>query len=233
MTWRAASSSAPLSSGSLMIYLFVGHDTRSKDTRLQALRNEFVAPGTEHFNTDTLYARDITLKDLQEKLLSLPINSPHRLVTLRDGQNLKSDCKTFLVSYARQPYKGVVLVIDVEPKEKRDEFVAQMQRWASVVRFQETSRPDTFTLCRQIESLRADAALKVLHQLLDDGEKPERIMGGLRYSWMRDTLPSGQVKKRLKMLLSCDREIKTGLLQPVFALEKLIVGLCSFGKPLH
>ena len=226
-TSRAGLSNGPSNSGSVTTHLFIGSDPVAKDARLKQLKREYIAPGAADFNTDNLYAKDITLKDLQERLQSLPVNSPNRIVIIRDARNLKSDCKEYLAVYAKTPYKGVVLVIDIEPQDKRDAFVAQMQRVSNVERFKEEARPDTFILCRQIEARKADAAVRILHQLLDGGEKAERIMGGMRYSWAHSGLGAAQAGRRLRLLLACDREIKTGMLKPVFALEKLIVVLCG------
>jgi DNA polymerase III delta subunit len=102
-----------------------------------------------------------------------------------------------------------------------------------VILFKETVKPDTFVLSRSIESRRLDTALKLLDQLLKDGEKPERILGGLRYAWERGIANPVETKRRLKLLLGCDIDIKTGRLKPSFALEKLVVGLCAAGKPAH
>ena len=65
---------------------------------------------------------------------------------------------------------------------------------------------------------------------MEDGEKPERIIGGLRYAWAKGNVYSAEAKKKLKALLNCDIDIKTGRLRPDFALEKLVIKLCSLGR---
>jgi len=67
-----------------------------------------------------------------------------------------------------------------------------------------------------------------LAQLLKNGERPEMIMGGLRYAWEKSPLSPVDLKLKLKALLDCDIDIKTGRLQPDFALENLIIRLCGF-----
>jgi len=98
---------------------------------------------------------------------------------------------------------------------------------ARVWRFRQEIQNNTFTLTRQIEAKKSASALKILNQLLKDGEKPERILGGLRYAWMNDLATPLEKKKRLKMLLDCDLEIKTGRVKGDFALERLVVRLCA------
>ena len=71
------------------VYLFIGQDTLSKDTRLKKLKEEFLSPHTQYFNLDVLYAGDLDLKGLQERLLCLPLKGEKRIVVIKDSQNLK------------------------------------------------------------------------------------------------------------------------------------------------
>ncbi len=64
-------------------------------------------------------------------------------------------------------------------------------------------------------------------RLLENGERPERILGGLRYAVEKTTYHPLESKKRLKFLLNCDTDIKTGRLKAEFALERLVVALCA------
>lgn len=227
-----------------MVYLFIGEDSLSKDLELKKIKQEFLAKGTEQFNFDILYAKEIILKDLQETLLRLPVNpvrnkfsngvnNPKRIVVIKDAEHLKEDSKEFLLKYAKSPYKQVILILDISRIERKDEFINSICRFTKIIRFKETRQLDAFTLNRQIELKRPDLALRVLNQILKDGERPERILGGLRYAWERGVAQPAEMKKRLKFLLNCDLEIKTGKLKPAFALEKLVISLCGFGKPFH
>ena len=60
------------------VYLFIGQDSLSKDIRLKKLKEEFLDPQTQYFNLDVLYARELNLKDLQERLLCLPFKAKKR-----------------------------------------------------------------------------------------------------------------------------------------------------------
>ncbi|MFY9402453.1 MAG: hypothetical protein WAQ07_03455, partial [Candidatus Omnitrophota bacterium] len=72
-----------------------------------------------------------------------------------------------------------------------------------------------------------EGALKILKNLIKEGQKPEMILGALRYSLQSNTLSPLLLRRRIKLLLNCDIEIKTGRFKPVFALEKLVVNLCA------
>ena len=213
------------------LYLLVGHDQMAKDLKLKKIREDFLVQDTAAFDQDLLHARDLTLKLFQERCLLFPVKAKRRLIIIRDASALKDEVKEFILKEIKTLNSRVVLVLDLERLEGKDDFFRQAAKFSQVFSFGFAApRTDTFTLNRQIELKRADMALRVLGQLLKNGEKPERIMGGLRYVWEKDITRPQELKKRLKLLLNCDLEIKRGKLKPDFALEKLVVGLCAFLK---
>ena len=216
-----------------MVYLFVGDEPFLKDIQLKKLKSAHLPKNIEQFNLDTLYSKDLTLKNLQEKLFYLPGNNLKRMVVIKEAQGLKDGLKDFLLEYIKKPQKHVILVLDVIRDGKSDGFVNTVAKYAKVTRFKEPPQINAFTLGRLIDSKKIDEALNALSQLLREGERPETILGGLRYEWERAAAEPFELKRRLKLLLTCDIEIKTGKLKPVFALEKLIVSLCALVKPLH
>jgi len=216
-----------------MVYLFIGCDPASKDIQLKKLKTQFLSKETEQFNLDTLYSRDLTLKSLQEKLYYLPGNNKSRMIVIKEAQDLKEPLKDFLLEYIGKPQPQTVLVLDASNPERKDGFFSKAAKSAKTIRFDTPVQANAFTLCRLIDSKKADRALAVLNQLLNDGERPERILGGIRHEWERSNAPGDELKRRLKLFILCDTEIKTGRLRPVFALEKLVVSLCAFVKPLR
>lgn len=210
-----------------MVYLFIGQDNSSKEAQLKKIKAEHLAKGLEHFNTDILFAKDLSLKELQEKLLSLPSAGSRRLIVIKEAEALKRESKDFIIRYAQKPHPRLILILDVFQAQRRDEFTENLSRAARVLRFKEGLSVDTFSLSRQIGLGQAAAALQVLSHLLQKGERPEWILGGLRYAWEKDNGAPAKMAKRLKLLVNCDLEIKTGRLKPAFALEKLIICLCG------
>ncbi|MFA4989795.1 MAG: hypothetical protein WC576_03380 [Candidatus Omnitrophota bacterium] len=223
-----------------MVYLFIGQDLKSpdapfssKDTRLKQIREEFLPQSVEHFNLDILYAETLKLKELQEKLLALPVKSPKRIIVIKNAQELAPGLDDFILRWAKQASKDILLLLDMEKQGKKEAFLRNIYKYAKTFRFQEALVLNTFNLSRMIGQRSAVNALKILGQLLKDGEKPERILGGLRYAVENSRLSVPETKCRIRFLLECDMEIKTGKLKPVFALEKLIVRLCALAQPFH
>jgi DNA polymerase III delta subunit len=215
-----------------MTYLFLGQDSLSKDIQLKKIRAEILGKDTEQFNLDILYAKELTLKVMQEKLAYLPAVNARRLLVIKGAQGLKNEIKDYLLKFIRDQHKDLVLILDMDQADAKEEFTRQLLRQAKVFRFRSVLPADTFMLSRQIELKKPDQALRILGQLLKDAQPPERILGGLRYAWERDPGSLLEKRRKLKLLLNCDLEIKTGRLKPIFALEKLVVSLCGLGKPL-
>lgn len=211
-----------------MCYLFIGEDSFSKDIKLEKIKQEFLSKETQAFNFDCLYARELDLRKFQEALLRLPIKAKKRIILIRGASKLKEDIKEYLIRYFKKPKQHALLILDVDRLDKNDDFLRRISRYASVLRFKEREILNTFRLSEEIDRRRINSGLKVLNRLLSDGEKPERIMGGLRYCWQKNYLPLQERNRRLRLLLNCDIDIKTGKLKPALALERLIVGLCCF-----
>ncbi|MCX5703908.1 MAG: hypothetical protein NT066_05405 [Candidatus Omnitrophica bacterium] len=216
-----------------MVYLFIGDDIFSKEIKLKAIKEEFLEAEVAQFNFDILYAKELTLRNLQEKLIYLPVKNPKRILVIKEAQGLKEDAKEFLLKYVKAPFKQLILILDIDRQANLDEFISRIYKYARVIRFRETKRLDAFALSRQIGLRRLDYALRILNQLIQDGERPERILGGLRYSIERDTAGALETTRKSRLLLNCDIDIKTGRLKPHFALERLVIQLCSPGKLLH
>lgn len=210
-----------------MVYLFVGQDSFSKDLKLKKLKTEFLNQDVLEFNLDVLYAKDLTLEFLQERLLFLPFNSKKRIIVVKGAQDLKEDIKAFLLGSLKNLPESIILVLDIDTFRLNSEFIKGISGYAQVCRFNEQEIVDTFALSRCLEAKKTTTSLKILKSLLKNGERPERILGGLRASWERSITNHLELKKRLNFLLECDRDIKTGRINPLFALEKLIVTVCT------
>ena len=68
------------------VYLFLGQDivgqdgSSRKEAVLREIKQKFLPPDIEDFNLDILYARDLNLKELQKRFLSIPLKSKKRII---------------------------------------------------------------------------------------------------------------------------------------------------------
>ena len=209
-----------------MVYLFVGQDSISKDARIDKIKKEFLPHDLQDFNLDILHGKGLALEQLQERFLCLPFRAKHRVLILRDAQAVKEEIKDFLVKCAKSQNAQIIMILDLDRYKPNVDFIRRFTGYAQILRFSEQEEPNIFFLSKQIELRRITPSLKILKQLLKNGERPEKILGGLRSVWQRSISSPQESRKRLEFLLSCDLEIKTGRLKPPFALEKCIVSLC-------
>ncbi|MBU0549280.1 MAG: hypothetical protein KJ838_03040 [Candidatus Omnitrophica bacterium] len=209
-----------------MIYLFVGEDEFSKDIKLQKIKEELFPPRLESFNFETLYSKDLDLITLQEKLLLLPVKAKQRLILIKGAPKLNAEIKKYLLSYFKNPLSHVSIIFEARHIDRRDTFFSGISKSGEQINFSESVEINAFTLARQILQKRISPALRLLRQLLLKGERPEKILGAIRYQLHRERLSSQDKKRKLSFLLNCDIDIKTGRLKPEFALERLFIRLC-------
>ena len=165
-----------------MVYLFIGQDSPAKDIALKRIKDEFLPPKLEDFNLDVLYSEKLSLDSLQERLLGIPVKSPKRIILIRNAQKLQKGLSDFIVEWSSKQNNNIVLILDIGEGVKYNKFVSNLNKYAKVINFKEEPPPNTFDLSRQIESRQVGLALNTLSQLIKEGERPERILGGLRYS---------------------------------------------------
>lgn len=163
-----------------MSYLFIGEDSFSKDRKLEEIKEEFISPEVEQFNFDCLYARELDLLKLQEALLRLPIKAKKRLILIRDADKLKDNIKEYIITYFKKPLTHVLLIFDINQIDNKETFFRRISKYAKVFRFEAREKLDTFRLAQEIDRGKVNSGLKILNLLLADGERPERIMGGLK-----------------------------------------------------
>lgn len=211
-----------------MDYLLVGEDSFSKDIKLDKIKQEFLPKEVEQFNFDCLYAKELDLLKLQEVLLRLPVKAKKRIILIRQADKLKDNIKEYFIQYFKKPFAHVLLILDVDRMDKDEVFFRRISKYVKVFHFAERETINTFRLAQEIDRKRINSCLKILNCLLVNGEKPERIIGGLRYYWQRSYLSLKERNRRLMLLLNCDIDIKTGKLKPALALERLIISLCYF-----
>jgi len=208
-----------------MIYLLVGEDELYKQKQIQSLRQKLFNPRVESFNYEVLYAKELTLSSLKESLNRLPAAAQNRLIVIKDASGLKDNQKQYLIESANLP-ANIVLVLDAQKVAPDDVFFRRISKIARVIKCATSKNADAFNLAYAIERKQPDYALHILADLLRRGEKPERILGGIRYHLVRNALNLNDKIRKIRLLLEADLRIKTGKLKAEFALEALIVKLC-------
>lgn len=210
-----------------MVYLFVGGQIQEKLARINDLKKQFFPKDTVDFNYDSLDAEKLDLKNLKESLEKLPLKVKKRLIVIKNCQNLNSKVKDFILDYVKNHSKEIVLILDFYKIEEKDNFFIGLSKYAKLIRFKEFHADNGFDLERAIVQKNSLSALKILNNLLLEGQRPEQILGLLRYQYIRNSRHEEDLKNKLNLILEADINIKTTRLKPEYALEILILKLCQ------
>lgn len=207
-------------------YLLLGPNTQGKEERIKAIRKEFLSDKFKDFNTDIFFADDLKPQVLCESLIRLPVKSLKRLVVIKNVEKLSAKNQEIISSFLKKSHPSLVLVLETPSGIiEKTHFLQSLKNLCNVY---DTTTPlvNTFSLARLVDSRRTQEALGVLAKLFNQGERPERILGGLRFHWSQQDKASLYKRPRLKLLLEADRAIKTSSLKDNLALELMVVKLC-------
>ncbi len=210
-----------------MLYLFIGEDELAKQEKIQSFKKEFFPPELEPFNYEAFLAKELTLSLCKEALSRVPVSANHRLLVIKDTLKVKDEVKAYLLSRLGDLPSNVAVVFDMSrmPQEE-NKFFTSLCKAAKVIHFKSKEEVNAFGLARAIERKQPGYALDILSELFKAGEKAERILGALRYQFVRHSLNAEDRKKKISLLLETDVSIKTGKLKAEFALEALVIKLC-------
>jgi len=219
-----------------MFYLFIGEDESAKRDKINSLKSELLEKGFEDFNCESFYAKELTLPLFKEALSRLPLESPQRIVVIKDVFKLKDELKDYLAAQIEKLPEDLILILEsaVIPKTE-SAFVNKISRYGKVIPFKAKEKIDAFGLARAIERKDASFALNLLVDLFRNGEKPEMILGALRHRFVKsdyfsaaqNSLKLKEKKEKVGLLMEADLNLKTGKVKPEFALEILVVKLCG------
>ena len=210
-----------------MIYLFTGEDEPAKQERISSLKKQLFPADTESFNYDSFYAKELNLALLKELLGRLPVLAKQRLLVIKDILKLKPDIQEYILSRLKDLPQNIILILDVsKTSTEASRFIGALLKAAKVINFKSPPEINAFDLARAIERKSSESALNILADLFANGERPERILGALRYQFVRPGVSPGESRNKIQLLLETDNNLKTGRIKPVFALEALVVKLC-------
>ena len=219
-----------------MFYLFIGEDESAKRDKINSLKSELLEKGFEDFNCESFYAKELTLPLFKEALSRLPLESPQRIVVIKDVFKLKDELKDYFAAQIEKLPEDLILILEsaVIPKTE-SAFVNKISRYGKVIPFKAKEKIDAFGLARAIERKDASFALNLLVDLFRNGEKPEMILGALRHRFVKsdyfsaaqNSLKLKEKKEKVGLLMEADLNLKTGKVKPEFALEILVVKLCG------
>lgn len=213
-----------------MTYLIIGEDIAVKENKILQLKQKFLtSPDSQNYDFDILYATKLDAAVLKKALIALPAVSDKRLIILHDCHKLSLQNKKIIIEFIGSPEDHVVLILESGQLTSRDSFYKKIYKTVELFETQSEQKPNVFNMTRAMSMRKKSEALKILHVLLSDGVHPLQIMGGLIWYWekSRPKLSFDKFTKGLTCLQETDLNIKRSRLNPNYAMELLVVKLCS------
>lgn len=212
-----------------MIYLFIGEDEISKKIKLDLIKKENLNAGFDSFNFQVVFAKELNLIELEEYFYKYPFKEKKTILVIKEVENLSQDSKQFLLNYINNPSDQILLILDIYQFDARDKFINNLvnDKHIKVFNFKRSFYPSVFSLGSLINQKKPQEALAILNELILQKTQAQKIIGGLRYQWEKESLGIKEKARRFNLLLETDVNIKTGRVKEAIALEILLVKLCS------
>ncbi len=212
------------------ISIIIGDDPHPKEKKLASLKEQCLTSSDAlKLDYDSLDAHKLSPRILQETLLALPAVADRRLVVVRNCQQLSKPVKDVLVAYAAAPFEHVFLVLEAARLTSADPFIKKFLKKADIFDFSSKGKPNVFDMTKAISARQTAEALRILAELLTEGDQPLHIMGALVWFWreIKNRLSPARYREGLQFLQDADLNIKRSRLYPDYALELVVVQLTS------
>lgn len=211
-----------------MIYLLKGDEYQAKEQKIDELKTKILAhPDARRFDYESLDAAKVTPEDLKKTLMTLPVVAKQRLVLIRQIQKASPHNQTILTDFVNTANDHCVLIGDcTEPSQKG--FLSKLEAKGKVLEFGGKKKLSVFDMTNAIGARNPREALAMLSVLINEGNHPLQLMGGLVWFWgkSKTRISPANFQKGLKELQEADLSMKRSRLPPEYALEVLVTKLC-------
>jgi DNA polymerase III delta subunit len=213
-----------------MIYLFLGDEGLLKDQAIAKIKQtSFTSDEALRFDYETLHGNKLDADDLKKALMALPAIVSKRLIVLRQVEKLNAKAQEIVFEFIQRKYDHADVVLDSQDREAESTFLKKITPFVKIQRFSKGVRQNVFDMTNAIAAKNGTDALKILDDILEEGDNPLQILGAMVWFWgkQRTRLSTQKFKKGLLMLQEADINIKRSRLKPEQSLELLVVKLSS------
>jgi len=209
-------------------YLLSGEDSLAKDQKIEEIKSK-ILPSNEaiKFDFEILYGTKLHSDILKKSLVALPAIASQRVLVIHAIQKFSPHNKELILSCVEKKESHLVLILDDDTIDAKNSFIKKLTPFVKTLRFSKGKKQNVFDLTRAMSNGNGAQALKILHELMEDGNHPLQLMGGVIWYWGKEKskLSSERFKKGLQRLQEADLNIKRSRLKPDEAMEVLVVRL--------
>ncbi len=182
-----------------MTYLVFGADASRKESRIAELKEQHLShKDSLSFDYEILYGHKLDPETLRKALLALPVFSAARFVLVRECHKLTEHNRRVIVDFlAAGRQEHLVLVLEADELKAGDPLRKDVTPYAQLVQTETPPKTNVFDVTRAMGLGQKAQALKMLHGLMEDGQHPLQILGGLVWFWSerRRNLPRGSARR--------------------------------------
>ena len=212
-----------------MIRLLLGSDVLAKDKEIQAIKKSVLHhKDALHFDFEKIDAHKLHPADLKKALVALPVVSEVRLVHVQNADKLTDHHGTVIADVMKSNADHLIIILD----SLKEELKISLAKGSKAKRFDVPAlKQNVFNVTNAIAAHNPQEALKMLSQVIEGGDHPLQIMGGLLWFWgkQKKRLTADHYKQGLLVLQEADFHIKRSRLQPEQAMEVAVTKLCLLG----
>jgi DNA polymerase III delta subunit len=195
-----------------MHYLLLGTDISLKDTQLQKIKREFFPDGDSfRMDCETLDGFKLSNEKLKIALLSLPALAERRLIIVRHAERLSKENLELLEDFLKSTQTHASVVLDAAMWEAKSEARKNILLAVRTIGREEAAGANVFDMMDLVGRGDAVRALGVLKDVIDRDGEPERVLGGMLWSWsnkVKPRVPAVKYKKGLLILQEADHQLK-------------------------
>jgi len=214
-----------------MIYLLTGNDKPAKEQKIAEIKTKYL-PSDDALKLDyqLLDGQKCDPAELKKSLIALSALSCKRVVLIQSSEKLSDQNKEIILNFACTAHDHVVVILNADSVSAKNNFFKKLASSAEVIHYgQGITKSNVFDMTRAMENRDCTGALKLLNTLLDDGNHPLQIMGGLVWFWgkSKNRLLADNFNKGLLALQEADLSIKRSRIKPDYAVEIVVTKLSS------
>ena len=211
----------------MMIYLLKGDDYQAKERKIDEIKNKILShPDAAKFDFENLDAAKVSSEDLKKSFMAMPVIIKTRLILIRNLQKASNHNQTLLTDFINDENSSATLICDCSESSRKG-FITKIAQKAKVLEFSTGTKLNVFDMTKAMSSRHPKEALKILDQLMNEGNHPLQLMGGLVWFWgnSKNRMSADRFQQGLKELQEADLNIKRSRLHPEYTLEVLVTKL--------
>ncbi len=214
-----------------MHYLLLGTDHQKKSREIRALRDALLpGPDAREFDYSALYGHKLSAKELKETLIQLPALAAQRLVVLFEAHKLDAQALEILAEFLQLDQAATAVVVESDAWGRSAAAVKKLAAHVTIQGDAVEVKGNVFDVTTCVARGQAAGAVASLRALLERGDRPLLLMGGIVWFWgnkARGRVSSAAFEKGLQYLQEADVWMKRTKIQSEYALEVLVTKLSA------